>query len=311
LSNEVIHVILCSYQGEKFIEEQLNSILTQTYTNVKIHIFDDCSTDMTPSIIESYSKLYNNVTYHINDENLGFVENFEHALTKVDGKYIALADQDDIWHPDKLTISMEELKKIERADLDKPILIHSDLTLANTTGQRVESSFFLKKGLSLTKKKSLGKILGHCGVMGNTILMNKALVDMATPFPKGLKYHDYWLSVINECFGTRSTITKPLINYRIHDTNTSNNNYSDKTTTTLPFMQDDRAKAIKYLLDNYDLEKEDRKLISRYYSYLCFDDGGFSHYTFLLKNDFFKQSIFYRINALLRILFSKEFGHDK
>jgi len=304
MAKEKINVILCCYQGEAYIAEQLDSILAQTYTSVEIHVFDDCSFDKTCAIVNIYSKNFSNITLYRNSENLGFVRNFEASLKTVKEKYIALCDQDDIWDSNKLTLSMQLLQSLEVKYPDKPILIHSDLELIDSEGSTIESSFFTKKGLSFIEEKSLAKMIGHCGVMGNTILMNRNLIEKALPFPVHLKYHDYWLALINECFGKRGTIEKPLVKYRLHNTNTSNNNIVANRAKTLPFMQDDRITTIKYLLGNYDLKAEDKYLIERFYEYLAFGKNRFSDFVFLFKNDFFKPSFLYRVNSFFKIMLS-------
>ncbi len=200
---------------------------------------------------------------------------------------------------------MNELVLIENDYPDKPILVHSDLELIDAEGETIGGSFFSKKGLSLTTEKSLAQILGHCGIMGNTILMNRSLIEKALPFPEELKYHDYWLALINECYGIRKMISKPLVKYRLHKTNTSNNSIVKNPVKTLPFMQDNRVITIKYLLDNYDFEEQDKRLILDFYSYLIFDKSRFSHFVFLYRNDFFKPSFIYRINAFFKIMFTK------
>jgi len=138
--------------------------------------------------------------------------------------------------------------------------------------------------------------------MGNTILINRNLVEKALPFPADLKYHDYWLSIINECYGVRVTISKSLVKYRLHAANSSNNNKLKTPNKTLPFMQDNRLKTIEFLLKNYQLEENDGLIVKRFYSYLSSEKGRFSDYIFLLKNDFFKSSSLYRLNAFFRIM---------
>jgi len=184
MTPEKIIVILCSYQGEAYIAQQLDSILNQSYQPIEIHVSDDCSTDNTANIVESYRDRFSNINFHQNSQNIGFLKNFEASLLRVKGKYIALSDQDDIWHPDKLLVAMEELKLVEASFPNKPILVHSDLELIDMQGKSIGDTFFSKKGLSLPEEKSLAKILGHCGVMGNTLLMNRNLIDKALPFPE-------------------------------------------------------------------------------------------------------------------------------
>jgi len=305
MSTDKIIVILCTYRGEKYIAKQLDSILAQNYPSIEIHVSDDFSDDATPKIIQSYCKKFPNIIFHQNAQNIGFLRNFENSLLKSKGKYVALCDQDDIWHPDKLTISMNELKKIEKNYPKQPILIHSDLEFIDEKDQLDELSFFNKKGLCFSEEKSLAQILGHCGVMGNTILMNSHLIDKALPFPAKLKYHDYWLALINECYGIRKTILQPLVKYRIHETNTSNNNTAIKNVSTLPFSQDNRLSSIKYLLDHYQLSKNDEIVIKSFYEYLLFNKNRFSHFMFLFKNNFFKSKISYQLGAFFRIMTAK------
>ncbi|KAG1661964.1 Capsule polysaccharide modification protein LipA [Nymphon striatum] len=265
---------------EDFSLAQLDSIVTQTYKNVEIHVFDDCSKDETTAIVKTYCDKYKNIFLYQNKVNVGFLKNFENAISSISGKYIALSDQDDIWSPSKLKLSMMAIKELEKQYPDKPALVHSDLSTIDSEGQLIQASFFKQKKINLPPQKSLMRILGHCGVMGNTILMNHLLVEKALPFPEGLKYHDYWLSLINELFGVRKTIGDSLVQYRIHNKNISNNNkltnnrirYLDLRNRDfpLPFKEDHREFAIKHLLDHYSLQFEEKTLISQFYDYLLF-----------------------------------------
>lgn len=314
--NDKILVVLCSYQGQRFIEAQIDSILSQSYKNIKLHIFDDCSTDATQEIIKQYQD-YGNVFLHLNNKNIGFINNFESALTIVTGGYIALSDQDDIWHPDKLLLSMQAMKQLEANYQNMPLLVHSDLSYIDASGKHYHDSFFNKKGLVLPDKKSLSAIMGHCGVMGNTMLVNRLLVDAALPFPKGLRYHDYWLALVNEFFGVRKTIKKSLVKYRIHSGNASNNTIDrgEKRSLSkwlrldfaLPFLEDRRAKTIHYFIDHYVLSAKDKLIVERYYQYLLFKGNRLSYYSFLIKNNFLKPDLLYRINVFFRMMLTTRY----
>jgi peroxiredoxin Q/BCP len=317
MANDTIQVVVCTYQGESFIQEQLDSIATQTYVNINVHIFDDGSTDNTLSIIKQHCKKYPHFFYYRNTKNLGFLRNFETAMKHVTGDYIALSDQDDIWLPDKLEQCMGEMKQLERQFPQKPVLVHSDLELIDSSGKGLSSSFFLQKKINLTDGRSLNQIMGHCGVMGNTILMNSLLIKAALPFPLGLKYHDYWLALVNEFLGVRKTINKPLVKYRMHDNNVSNNTiaqvkpaiYSQwlKRDFALPFLEDDRAKIIGYFLQHYRFSAEDRDILERYYQYLLFAGNRLSHYHFLIRNDFLKADLGYRCSVFFRMMLTSRY----
>ncbi len=316
MSVKAIHVLVCTYQGEQFIAKQLDSILQQSYSLVEVHVHDDCSTDDTQEIVKRYCNNHNNVHLYINHKNIGFLKNFENAIKVCTGNYIALSDQDDIWHIDKLTLSMEAMKVLESKNPEIPALVHSDLSFINEDGSWFEPSFFQKKGIDLSDKKSLSAILGHCGVMGNTTLMNRLLAEKALPFPDNLKYHDYWLAVINELFGVRKTLNSSLVDYRIHVNNSSANNRSlnlvhksslYKRDFPLPFMDDSREYALDYLIKNYQLTDEEYNLISKFKDYLIFNGSRFKSFIFLYRNGFLKNKLLFRLTVLYRILLTKRY----
>ena len=315
----LISIILCTHNGEKFLQAQLDSLLAQTHENVEILIFDDASSDTTTQIVKKYVKRHSNISLFVNNQCLGFITNFEQAiiywLKHGNSDYIALCDQDDIWHPDKLTQSLDALIKLETRYPHAPALVHSDLRLINAKGQLIHSSFFASKKLNFSNKKSLSKLLGYNGVMGNTLLINRHLAKICIPFPHQLKYHDYWISVINELFGKRATIPHPLIDYRIHDKNASNNRQSKaqgwmsifKPITNkklaIPFFGDQREPLIHYLLEKFpDLNEDDRILLSKFQRYLSADMNRMEALHFLFKNGFLKQGWKHKASVFFRLL---------
>lgn len=95
---KTVSIVMCTYNGEQFLREQLDSILAQTYPIHELIIQDDCSTDHTADIVREYARQYPFIRFHANISNLGFNRNFQDALSKAEGDYIAIADQDDIWY---------------------------------------------------------------------------------------------------------------------------------------------------------------------------------------------------------------------
>lgn len=98
----LVSVVMCTYNGEKFLREQLDSIVQQSYPIHELLIQDDQSTDRTTEIIKEYQARYPFIRLHINEKNLGFNANFHTALCSATGDFISISDQDDVWHPDKL-----------------------------------------------------------------------------------------------------------------------------------------------------------------------------------------------------------------
>jgi rRNA maturation RNase YbeY len=107
----VISICLASYNGEKYIKEQIDSILEQSFEDFELIIQDDCSNDKTVEIVREYLKKDDRILLYENQKNLGYVKNFETLIKKANGDFIALCDQDDIWHRDKLKILIENIGK--------------------------------------------------------------------------------------------------------------------------------------------------------------------------------------------------------
>ena len=97
-----VSVILCTYNGERYLREQLDSILSQSYPLHEIIIQDDCSTDSTPDILRHYASKHPQIRLFLNSENMGFNRNFHSAVMKATGDYVAISDQDDIWYSQKI-----------------------------------------------------------------------------------------------------------------------------------------------------------------------------------------------------------------
>lgn len=109
-----VSVVITTYNGEEYIKEQIDSVLSQSYPIYEIIVQDDCSTDTTLDIIKDYARRYPNVKVFINDNNLGFNQNFQTATMRATGDYVALCDQDDVWFPTKIE---KQVKAIGNHDI--------------------------------------------------------------------------------------------------------------------------------------------------------------------------------------------------
>lgn len=108
---EKIDILLATYNGEKYLREQIDSILKQTYKNFNLIISDDCSKDSTRKILKEYEQKDNRIIVYLQENNLGYVKNFEFLLSKVQSKIYMLSDQDDVWLPEKIEKTYNKLKK--------------------------------------------------------------------------------------------------------------------------------------------------------------------------------------------------------
>ena len=170
-------ILLATYNGEKYLSKQLDSILKQTYKNFRLIISDDCSIDNTKKILEEYKLKDDRIIVYYQNQNLGYVKNFEFLLSKVESEFYALADQDDIWLENKIEVAINTLKE-NNADL-----YFSDLTLINDNGEIIGNSFWKEKGFykKVLKDKSYKGLLLNNYVTGCTIVTKKKFLENILP----------------------------------------------------------------------------------------------------------------------------------
>lgn len=217
----MITILLGTYNGERYIRAQLDSILNQTFKNFKIIIQDDCSTDGTLAILKEYERKYPNIiTVKINKKNTGSPKhNFLDMLINNKDDYLMLCDQDDVWKRDKIEITLKEMKKIEKNCGDKkPILVHTDLTVVDENLNLIYKSF--KKQMNANYgKTSLNNIIIQNTLTGCTAMINRALSELITKEPAYCVMHDWWIVLIASAFGVISGIDDQTILYRQHGHN--------------------------------------------------------------------------------------------
>ena len=212
-----ISVAMATYNGEKYLEEQLDSILSQTLKPVEIIVCDDQSTDGTVKILERYH-LNGLIKYYINEHRLGFIGNFKKAVSLCSpANYIALSDQDDIWLPSKLKLAYEYLQKID--EVEHPVMVYSDLILVDEHKNIINPSFRDELGQG-EYQYCLETLFFGCFVNGCTMLMNPAMRTYFPTIPEnGTLNHDTWMSMIAYTFGKAAIVSDPLIYYRSHRNN--------------------------------------------------------------------------------------------
>jgi len=209
----LVSIAMCTYNGERFIHEQLDSILTQSHKHIELIITDDGSTDKTIDIIEKYQKADKRIKLYKNKKNLGFIKNFEKAISLCDGAYIALADQDDIWKSEKLETFLYEIKD--------NLLIYSDAELIDKNSKELNKTLLGKKNLIINNNQAF--IFDNC-VSGNTLMFSKKLKEYILPIPKDITFHDTWIAFIASTIGSITYTSKPMIYYRRYREQITHNN---------------------------------------------------------------------------------------
>lgn len=242
----MISIAMTTYNGEKFIEKQLESILSQTMLPHEIIICDDCSTDKTVEIIK---KVINGNDSGIkiklveNQENLGYVKNFHKAISMTKGKYIFLADQDDIWNKEKIEIMINMMKKTDA------VAMCSDFVLIDQNDNRIqEKNQYRINKLILNSKKPLTEIAFLRLLFGNvaqgcTYCFNDDVKKIYLELDNDRVVHDLQIMLIASLIGKVYFYKKELIEYRIHERNAIGFNKKDnaisieiKKPSRKPFM---------------------------------------------------------------------------
>lgn len=201
----LVSIAVCTYNGEKFLREQLDSLVSQTYTNKEIIVTDDCSADGTIAILQEYKDKYSFFNYIQNEYNLGYVKNFEKAISLCKGEYIALSDQDDIWDPEKISLQMEYI--------GEHALIYHDSACVDENGHTLHKKL---SDVCLLYQGALPyPFMFFNSVSGHSILFHRKLLPDILPFdPK--YFHDRWIAFVASERGGIKLLPQPLVKYRQH-----------------------------------------------------------------------------------------------
>lgn len=217
----MITILMATYNGEKYLAEQIESILQQTYCGWKLIIQDDCSTDHTPDIAEAYQRQYPEKIKLIRRETPSgsAKNNFFSMLSLVEDDYVMFCDQDDVWLPDKIEKTLTAMKRMEsQYGEDMPILLHTDLYVVDQDLKILSDSFFGFQNI-LPERTGLHQIIVQNVVTGCTVLLNKALLSYAGSVPQYALMHDWWLAVIAAAFGKIGFLKNATVYYRQHGEN--------------------------------------------------------------------------------------------
>jgi glycosyltransferase involved in cell wall biosynthesis len=207
----LVSIALCTYNGEAYLKQQLDSIVNQSYPEIELIAVDDGSSDNTLNILQEYSAKYSFIKLFINPVNLGYIKNFEKALSLCNGDYIALSDQDDIW----------DLNKIEKQvkAIGNNLLIYHDSEFVDQDGQSL--NLCMSDIMNLYRGDQPETFLFFNCISGHSVLMKKELRNELLPFPDAY-YHDWWMGYVSTNLGSIDFIQESLVKYRQHhkaDTN--------------------------------------------------------------------------------------------
>lgn len=216
-----VAVLLAAYNGEKYLCELLDSLLEQTFKNFCIFVHDDGSTDHTRAIIEEYKNSYPDKFAIIEGEPTGSPKgNFLYLLKQVDAEYYMFCDQDDVWLPEKIQISMEALRKNEKESRNLSVLVYTDLQYVDENKKTIAVSYFdyMRKNY---KQNKLTDVLKKNLFVGCTLLLNRQLRDHAVIYEdiNKIYMHDWWVGLLATVLGKVIYVDRRTILYRQHSDN--------------------------------------------------------------------------------------------
>lgn len=230
----MIEILLATYNGERFLPEQIESITSQSFTDYQILASDDNSSDCTFEILRSYESVLGEKIRVVQSNTHSAKENFYNLLDMADAEYIALCDQDDFWERDRLKKSLKAVQRLERRyGKETPILVHSDLEIVdenlNSQNKKMSELTGINEAIKYAKeeskylytistKESFSRYLVENNITGNTVIINKALLDIYKR-PKVSFMHDWWLGIIAFTFGKVGYLNECLVKYRQHGSN--------------------------------------------------------------------------------------------
>lgn len=221
--NKNVYILLATYNGEKYLKEQLDSILNQTYTNWILWIHDDNSQDSTVAIVKEYRGRFPQKIIYIDDaiSTGGAKENFSFLLNHIDTEfdYLMFSDQDDVWLPDKIELFVNKMHEAEIKYSELPLLVFSDLKVVDSNLTTISDSMVDSQKLNPSIANYLHFL--KCGnvITGCAMMINKKAYEVSIPIPKNALMHDWWVGIVVSKYGKNIYLDKQTILYRQHESN--------------------------------------------------------------------------------------------
>ena len=219
-AQQPIAILMATYNGERYIKEQLDSLVRQSFPDWHLYIHDDGSTDSTPAIIRQFAQQHSNVTILEYKSQKGAMANFLSLLKKVEANYYMFADQDDIWDERKIEISWKEMEQMESQHPGKPLLVYSDLYVTDPAMHIIGESFWKASDIHPSLLTRFNELAATTPVTGSTMLFNHHAKEV-TDFPAThATMHDAWITAcVLRHGGFIQAIPQPLVYYRQHEGN--------------------------------------------------------------------------------------------
>ena len=264
-----VHIMLATYNGEKYLREQIDSILAQTYTDWSLYISDDGSDDTTPVIIEEYTDRYPDKIFSMNKSRIGGArKNFIYLFEKVPTADLYMfSDQDDIWLPDKIKKMVEAYDRAKSENT----LLYSDLTVVDSELNTISETFI--SDLHYSHKKEFMMMNNY--IPGCVMMLDDKMISSVGKIPKECIMHDWWIAMYATYIGSIIPVNEKLHLYRQHDQNAIGANQDN--------LNGDLEKAVKKLKKR---KRQNNQFLKEYVSQLSDRDVKlFKRYNRMCNNE--------------------------
>ncbi|PWB53163.1 MAG: glycosyltransferase family 2 protein [Nitrosomonadales bacterium] len=306
-------ILMATYNGSEFIEEQLASLRAQSYADWRLWVRDDGSTDDTVEKVRRFAAQDQRVCLLEPDGiRKGASGSFSCLMDRFapEADYLMFCDQDDVWFPNKIEITLARMREMEtRFGIDIPLLVHTDLSVTDRELNVTAASFCRYQGLN-PDVQGLHRLVVQNNVTGCTMMVNRALALLAGPVPASAIMHDWWLAMVAAGFGNIGHISQPTMLYRQHganDTGAKNYGWEHMFQKALGGLAGMKASLLKTqsqacaFLERYAsrLEPEQRLLVNAY-CHLSVQNFWARRWQ-MLRFGFFKHGFFRNIGMLLAL----------
>lgn len=294
----MISILLASYNGEKYIAKQIESLLNQTEQRFVLYICDDCSTDRTYEIEKKYAEQYpEKIVLYRNEKNTGSAKhNFIRMMIEHKDDYVMLCDQDDVWIPEKVEITLKKMQALEKEyGKTMPLLVHTDLRVVNEKLQLIHPSFARMMNADYKKTLFKNQIVQNT-LTGCTVMYNKALAELIIGEPKFMVMHDWWLMLIASCFGHIEALPIQTILYRQH----GNNLVGTRNMKSIGFMA-------KFFLKRKQIKQALRESYQQTEAFLCLYGKKMSEKQYILARKYCEIDKLNKAQKIIRIFYLDTF----
>ena len=218
-----IDILLATFNGEAFLAEQIESLLAQSFTDWRLLVRDDGSSDESTAIVRRYVSQYPGRVLLIEDQDtgLGAAGNFARLMEHSRAPYVMLCDQDDVWLPHKIERMLAAIRELEaESAAELPLLVCSDLTVVDRDLKVMQPSFWWYMLIDPVSGSSVNRLMGQNMVTGCASICNRRLVELTLPIPAEALMHDWWMALVAAALGELRCLPEALVLYRQHGKNT-------------------------------------------------------------------------------------------